>query len=145
MKSFVPAAALVLAGTLLVACSGDERLTEAEFLEQGNKICATGGEKIQAAAEAAFSDVAEGATPDPAQLDRFYDDFVPAVEEQIDGLDALVPPEDMESDVDEMLDFARSSLDTVKNEGSQIFLTAQDPFAEANEKAGEIGLTECAG
>lgn len=63
---------------------------------------------------------------------------------ELDALGDLNPPEDLEADVDSLLQVAQSSLNEVKDGGPQVLLTEQDPFAEANRLAGEVGLTACA-
>jgi hypothetical protein len=131
-------------GFVLVSCGGGDRLTREEFLSQGNAICSQGNARIEAAAEETFGGLSQDERPSDEQLQGFYDTLVPEIQGQLDALGDLNPPEDLEADVDNLLQVAQSSLDEIKDGGPQILLSGQDPFAEANRLATEVGLTACA-
>lgn len=142
----VTAIATVSALLLLGAGCGDDedRLSTEEFLEQGNAICEEGNEALDAAAEAIFGDE----EPDVEAARAFFeDDVIPNVQGQIDDLRDLNPPEDLEDAVDELLDDGEAALDTlaatVEADPESIF-SGEDPFADVNAQAEEIGLTACA-
>lgn len=119
------------------------RLTEAEFLEQGNAICAEGNAAIDAGAEALGTD----GPPDAATLTAFFTDTIlPSVQGQLDGLRALSPPEELEADIDALLEDADAALDDMRQQiedDAEAFLDAPDPFEEVNARAVELGLTAC--
>jgi hypothetical protein len=142
------AAVLLSALALLAgACGGDEkRLSEAEFLKQGNAICKAGNDKIDAAAAKEFPNQNE--RPDLAKFKTFANEtLIPSVRQQIDDLDDLKPPKDLQDDMDQLLSDARDALDKVKeevNNDTAAFLDNEsDPFADVNKKATDIGLTVC--
>jgi len=138
MLALLATVALVGAG-----CGGDdeeaEALTKAEFIEQGNAICAEGNKEIEAAAQE-FPD-----EPSESEVETFASDtLVPNIQEQIDGLRDLGPPEGDEDTVEEITSSAQEALDQV-DEDPQLLLSSDDPFNEANDLAEEYGLEECAG
>src|SRR5687768_9250452 len=97
-------AALLLAVTV-AACGGDdddggggEALSEAEFVEQANKICADGEAELD-------EQQPDSENPSPEEIEEYIDDvLVPNVQEQLDAIGELNPPEDMQADVDAMLE-----------------------------------------
>jgi hypothetical protein len=134
--------ACALAATAAIGCGGsdDDSLTKAEFLKQGNAICAKGNKEIDKAANKTFE---KGQQPTKAQITKFAEDtLIPSVEEQIDGLRDLSPPSADEDKVNAILDEAESALDETKDDPS-IFAANKDPFKKANQLANQYGLTEC--
>ena len=162
-RLLIPFAILAALGAIAVAgCGGDDEttadvttgasgasgvtgaaLTEDEFLEQGNAICAAGSKELDAQAQEVFG----GQQPSPAELEQFVGDIlVPSIQGQIDGVRALVPPDDIADDVTAFLDEAESALGEIEDEPSLAAASnAESPFAEANRMAEDLGLTECAG
>ena len=145
----VAAAAIAFAG-----CGGDDdepttaesataALTEEEFVTQANEICATGAAEIDQAAEELFGNE----QPTDEQVEQFATDVVvPGIEAQIDGVEALVPPEDIAGQVDTFIADARAALAEVAADPSLILAgdTPEDPFADVNAQAEALGLPECA-
>jgi len=140
-------AAFLVIGALVVAgCGGDDdtsattaSLSKEEFLAQGNAICAEGNKTIEAAGE----DL--GQQPSQADFEAFVNDsLAPAVQGQIDGINALGAPEGDEEQVTAITDAAQEGVDEIKADPGAI-TGNQDPFEEANKLAGEYGLTECSG
>jgi hypothetical protein len=130
----------------LVACGDDDdALSEEEFLEQGNEICAEGSEALDALAERVFEEDEE---PTPDQVSEFADEFEDNIDEQIDDLADLNPPEELADDVDAVLEDARGVLDEfvqdLREDPEAVFSAEEDPFADINAQLEEIGLTECA-
>jgi hypothetical protein len=126
----------------LVACDGgEERLTEEEFISQANEACTEGNEEIQ---EAAGEIGASGQQPSEDQLEEFVGTIVDAIQGQIDDIEELNPPEDLEQDVDAMVEELQSSLDDLEGQGAAALQSQENPFADANEMAGDLGLTVCA-
>ncbi len=141
MRRFVQLVAmLAVSGLILAACGGDDdALSEEEFLEQGNAICAAGNERLEEAG-AGFS----GEQPSPEELEAFLEILIDDVRGQLDDIEALSPPEELEEDVDELIESARGTIAEVEDAGPDALLSPEDPFAEENAMADEIGLTECA-
>jgi hypothetical protein len=131
-----------------VACSDDEeRLSEDEFLEQGNAICKEGNDAL----DAAFEELEVGPDGQPSQdavVALFEDTLIPNVSDQVEQLDELNPPEELEDDVDALVDDAEAAIaeiDEMIADDPEAFFEGEDPFEAVNEQAGELGLTECAG
>jgi hypothetical protein len=120
---------------------GGEPLSKDEFLSQANAVCETGTKAIDQAADQVFT----GRNPTDAQLQRFADLAVPAVQAQIDGIKALTPPEGDQDEVEAILDAAQKANDEVDANPSLLAAgnEGEDPYAEANERAADYGLTEC--
>ena len=140
----------ILLGAMLVvaACGSDSKaLSKEDFLKQGNDICKKGNETIDAASKKAFPD--QTAQPDPEALKKFFNDTVfPNVKKQIEDIDALKPPKDLEADVDKLVKDAKDTLtklqDQVNKDPQSLFSSSEDPFTEVNKQATKIGLTTCA-
>lgn len=141
--------AAVAAALAIAACGGDDEesgdapeatttpaLTEVEFLEEGNAICAAANEEIEAAERKIASE-------DEA-IAFFEETLVPNVQGQLDDLGELQAPPELEADVEALLADAQTALDEVQAD-PQSLLSGGDPFADANQQATEIGLEECAG
>ena len=121
-------------------CGGDDALTEEEFLSQGNEICAAGSEQIDSAAEESFG---PGEQPSAEDQEAFIaGTVVPATQDQIDELGELEPPEELADQVEGLLGDAQSALDEFAED--PVTEAEEDPFADVNARAAEIGLTECA-
>jgi hypothetical protein len=140
-------AVVALSCVVLAACNGGggDRLTEEEFVEQANQICSEGNDRLDALAEELFADLGPGDAPSGEDLEEYFDTIVDDVQGQLDDIGDLNPPEELEDDVDALLSEAQSSLDDFKEQGSEALLSDDDPFAESNQMADDIGLTECGG
>jgi hypothetical protein len=134
---------ITVSGLVLASCGG-QRLSREEFLQQGNQICSEGNARLDAAAEETFGDLTQDEKPSTEQLASFHTTLVSDVQGQIDDIAELKPPEELEADVDNLLQRAQGALDQVEQAGPQALLSEEDPFAEVNRLAGDIGLTECA-
>ena len=137
----------LLGVALLAGCGGGDdssstatALTKAEFLKQGNAICAKGNKATDQLVNQTFT---QGKKPTEAQLEKFTSQAAPIVQQQIDGLRALGAPTGGEQQVNQILDDAQSALDMVKQDPS-LFLKG-DPFKKANQEAKAYGLSACAG
>ncbi|MGH9085464.1 MAG: hypothetical protein ACRDYW_08425 [Acidimicrobiales bacterium] len=150
MRSNGAIAVLFALGAVVTGCSDDEdALTEEEFVEQGNAICEAGNERLNAAFEDAFADLGPDEQPDADEVTALIEDvLIPSVQEQVDDLGELEPPDDLSADVEQMLDDAQGALDRLEEQvqdDPEAFLEQEeDPFADANAQANEIGLTACA-
>ena len=140
--------ALLFAIAALIAGCGDDddsgdsgdsgrsgSLTKAEYLEQGNAICAQYNEQLDQ-----LFPQAPGA-PGSDSFNTFSEEkIIPILETQISEAEALPAPEGDEEEVDAIFTAANEGLDNVREDPSAI---AGDAFAEANELANAYGLTEC--
>jgi hypothetical protein len=139
-------AILCVGAWVLAGCGDDEALSEQEFLEQGNTICAAGNERLDAAFEGL--DLEEGEEPSAEQMEALLlDVFLPDVQSQIDDVRALEPPDELADEVEQFLDDAQATLDDLEQQAADdpsVLFSDEDPFADVNAQAQAIGLTECA-
>lgn len=136
----VALAVAALGGSVLTGCGGDKPLSKAEFIKQGNAICAKGAKKIETAAKKAFSTKSQ---PTKQQIADFAEDEAfPAVETELFDLRDLTPPKGDKDKVEKLLDTAEAALKKAKDDPSTI--TARDPFDETNKLFSDYGLKTCA-
>ena len=144
--------AAVLVGLVLLvgACSssGGSALSKDDFLKQGNGICDAGNKEIDAAAQKAFGSSTE--QPDPAVIKAFLKEtLIPSITRQVDGLDKLKAPKDLEAGLDKVVKDARAALEKMKTQAdsdpASVFAGESDPFADVNKQAKALGLTSCGG
>lgn len=133
----------VLLPTLFLAGCGDDDagLTAAEFREQANAICAQGNQDIGEAAGPVFGN--ESATPD--DLQSALDAIVSISNRQLDDIEALAAPADLEDDVAALVTEGRSATDTAEAQGLGFFESEDDPWARTGELAAGLGLDACSG
>jgi hypothetical protein len=147
MLSGVVAIAVIAAGC--GSSSGDSSsasLTKAEFLKQGNAICAKGNDEIEARFEAFGKEhhLSQSKQLTEAELAEASETIlIPTVRKQVDGIRALGAPSGEEQEVEKVLDAADEALE--KAEENPKLLAAQNagPFARANKLAREYGLVKC--
>ena len=139
------AALAILSAATLAACGGGDRLSEDEFREQANGICAEYNEKI--------ADL--GNPTSPEDIPEYVERGIPIIEEGIAELRELNPPEEMEADFDRMLDetektipAARQLSEAAADQDAEAVQEAisqgQESDAETDRIATELGLDECA-
>ncbi len=128
---------LVLAG----CGEDDQRLTAAEFRDQANAICAQGSQDIGEAAGSVFGSEA----PAPEDLQSALDAIVSISNRQLDDVEALAAPSDLEDDVADFVAEGRSATDTAEAQGLAFFETDDDPWARTGELATGLGLDACSG
>ena len=133
------AAVLAIAG-----CGGGEQLTEAELREQGNAICARYEKRID-----------ELPVPSSVeQIPAYVGKAAPIVEDEIEALKELDPPEEDQETFDQMIAEAEKTLAAGKSlsdaaeKGDDVAVEeALNQGNVASEKADEharsLGLTEC--
>jgi hypothetical protein len=144
-------AVMVAVGALLAGCGDDEEaLTEEELVEQANAICEEGNERLDTAFEEAFADLGPDEEPDADQVAALIEDtLIPSVQTQIDELGDLEPPDELADAYEQLLDDAQQALDDleeqVQDDPESLLQQEEDPFAEVNAQAEELGLTACAG
>ncbi|MEJ7892717.1 MAG: hypothetical protein WKF94_08750 [Solirubrobacteraceae bacterium] len=137
------AIAAAVAGLGVAGCGGDDKaLTKAEFVKQGNAICAKGNAELETEEEEL---IADGKAPDREELIAFFEDEVlPNVQGQIDDLAELTPPEADQGEVDELIASAQEAIDKSEGDMEAVVASDENPFDDADEKAGAYGLAECA-
>ena len=143
---------LVAVGAALVAsgCGGDDdedsttaALSKQEFIKQADQVCAKGDKEIEQAAGDVFGG---GQQPARQEQERFITKTViPNVQQQVDDVRALTPPEGDEKEVAAILDSAQEGSDTVEKDPSVLTGGGKDPFAESDRLASDYGLKQCGG
>ncbi len=134
----------LLAAVTLAGCGDDggERLTKAGFLARGNAICERTQDRVDDAADQAFTE--PGNIPTAEQVQSFVDDtLVPALEEELDELEDLRPPEDDESLVEEIIAAGRTGVEEISNRGELILNRERSPLNRYENMAQNYGLTQC--
>jgi hypothetical protein len=121
-------------------------LTKAEFVKQGNAICAKGNKEIEEGFEefAKENNLPKNKRPSQAQLAEAVEEVVlPAVNEQVESIRALGLPKEGGKEADEVLAAAEQGIEKGEEDPARLASEKNDPFAEANKKAREFGLTKC--
>jgi hypothetical protein len=133
------AAAFVAAG-----CGGEGRLSQADFQEQGNAICAKYDRQIE--------DI--GTPTSVEEVPAYVDKALPIVERQIDDMKELNPPEDDQETFDDMIAEAEKTVEAGRNLGEAAEANDQAAIEKAlnegnaasdraDEHATDLGLTDC--
>jgi hypothetical protein len=135
---------LGLSGALLgVAGCGDDDgaklLSQEEFVEQANEICAAANQRTGAIA----ADIGPDSTAE--ELDAVVTAIADDSERLISDLRALRPPTEVSDELTAALDQAETDLQELRDLGGAVFSQATDPFNETNSMMDRLGLTACAG
>ena len=146
LKAILALTCALAIGVIAAGCGGGDdedstttaEITQADFVAQGNQICAQANAEIDQAGQQL------GDSVDEATLESFASDtVVPNVQGQIDDIKALGAPDGQQAQIDAMLAAAQSGVDALTADPSQI--KDDTLFDDANAKADAIGLTECSG
>jgi hypothetical protein len=119
-------------------------LSEDEFIAEADAICEAGDAEIDAAARDFFP---EGGSPGIAEEKAFaLEVLLPSIQEQLDQIRGLTPPEGSEDDVAAFLDTAQETVDELEEDPTPLTGggSGGDPFAEAERLATQLGLQVCA-
>lgn len=132
----------VVAAVSLAGCGGGgDALSKAQFVEQGNKICERSQQRITEGAERKFT--VEGEIPSAQQITDFANETVdPALEEQLDGLRELTPPQDDRERVEDILNAGQTGLEEVRRDPTSL-IGERNPLENYNELASGYGLDKC--
>jgi len=114
----------------------------AALIAEADAICAEGDEEIDAAARETFAN----GEPSAAEQEAFVEDtVVPSIQDQLDQLSELDPPEADADEFQSIIDGAQSALDEIEANPESLGGGPDDPFADVNAQAQEFGLTKCGG
>jgi hypothetical protein len=133
--------------TVGAGCGGDggDRLSREELVSEADAICAEYEAELGALAE-----------PESlADFERLVQDAKPIVENGIESLQALNPPEDLEDEFEEWIsrneenvaaieDLQEAVADRDEQRIQEIVRQIDENEQEADELAAEIGLEDCA-
>lgn len=137
-----PLAALAVTFALtvsLAACGGDSGLTKEELISQGDAICQTGKDKVNAAV-AKFTKV----DPNANEVIEFIKlKLVPAYETELAELKALEPDSDAKDDWNQMITKVDQGVQKIKADPSVAISGETSPMAEASQAARDFGMKVC--
>jgi hypothetical protein len=121
-------------------------LTKAEFIKQANKICKQQDDKIERASQQFFADAPNDQEPPPDEVAEFGKQTVfPAIQDEIDRVEALGAPAGDEEEVKKMLDAAKSGLAELEQNPDQLEKGGvASAFEEYQKLASAYGLDQCA-
>lgn len=138
---FLPTVALAF-GLAVTGCGGSDEapaISHDDFVTQANEICADASAELQEAG----ADLTD--TSSEEDLIAFIEDTaIPNFQGQHDDIEDLGAPEGDEDDVDALLTALQDGIDAVSDDPSAFIVEGADPFADANEAATELDLTDCA-
>lgn len=116
---------------------GEAALSKAEFLLDANAICATAGDVDPGRAL--------GRHPSPTEIARFVRGVVvPTIQDEVDGIRALIPPQGDEEEISAILDSAQAAIDEVQAHPGAVN-ARPNPFRESTRLAHAYGLDACGG
>ncbi len=124
-------------------------LTKAEFIKQGDAICAKANKENEAEFEefAKEHNLNENKEPSKAVQEEIVTGiFAPSISGQLEDIRALGAPEGEEEQVDEILETVEGEVEEVEEEPTVLFEAEEEgtsPFAEGNKMASEYGFKVC--
>jgi len=121
-------------------------LSKAEFLAQGNEVCAK-GEKAQESGVNAYVEEhgLENKNPSAAQEAAMVENIIaPNIKGQINGVKALAEPASLEGQVEEAVELAEKGVEEIEAEPAMAVGNKGNPFAAAGKVLHSMGLTQCA-
>lgn len=142
MVSRAVAALVVVLAVVAGGCTDDAEpaMTKAEYLDQGNEICADASDALDDAAEEAGLAQADAA----GQVSFIQTEVVPSVRRQIADLRELGFPPGDEEELDDLYDDAEDTLIVLaRDPASLLRIEGESPFAAINMRLADYGLEDC--
>jgi hypothetical protein len=145
--------ALVVAGGLVLgACGGDDdnsgsatpttatptTLTAAGLRKQASSVC----DSFDADIGAVFGSLPDKPTHDQAQ--EAAGRLAQLIGREVDSLATLSPPAELANKYDAMVSAARKGVAAIETQGAAFFESNDNPLADAERLADELGITACA-
>jgi hypothetical protein len=129
---------------LLAGCGGDDRLSSEEFVSEAEALCEEFDQRVNEVDEPQDAD----------DVERYVNEVRPVVEEGLNDLRALQPPEEFEEQWDELMaanDAGLEALDDLAQAGAngdearvqEIIEDASRRDEESDRIAQELGLQKC--
>jgi hypothetical protein len=116
----------------------------AALIKEADAICKAGDDEIDAAAQELYGDQ----QPSQADQEKFIEDtVVPNIQDQLDQLAQLDPPEADAEEFQGIIDDAQAALDEIANDPAAYIESegADSPFEDVNQRAQAFGLSSCGG
>ena len=124
-------------------------LTKAEFIKQGDAICAKGNKESEAEFEEFGEEngLSENKEPSKAVQEELVTSIVlPSVSGQLEDIRALGAPSGEEEQVDEIIETVEGEVEEAEAEPALFFEAEEEgksPFVEGNKMAREYGFKVC--
>jgi len=124
-------------------------LTKAEFIKQGDAICAKAEKENEAEFEefAKENGLSENKEPSKAVQEELATSILlPSVSGQLEDIRALGAPSGEEEQVDEIIETVEGEVEEAEEEPTVLFEAEEEgksPFAAGNKMAREYGFTVC--
>ena len=139
---------LALASLLGAGCGDDGggELSAEEVADEANEICDEGDEQLDEAAAEILGDGEE--LPSDDAIRSFADEFQESIVGQMDDIDALDGPDEVDAELDDILEEARTVAidlaDQMRDDPAALFADqGEDPFAATYERLEALGITAC--
>ncbi|HET9153986.1 MAG TPA: hypothetical protein VFN85_07715 [Solirubrobacterales bacterium] len=147
-------AAVAVLAILVAGCGGGSdsssteastsSLTKAEFVKEGNAICAKGSKEINEGFEQFVEENGlskKKAPPKAVQEEAVETVLIPRIRKEVESIRALGPPDE---EAEAVLDAAEAALEKGEEEPIQFLKEeSEGPFAKANKLSREYGLVKC--
>jgi hypothetical protein len=121
-------------------------LRKAQFVKQGNAICAKASKELNGEVQKFFKEngVAENERPTSAELTEVAEELVtPIIGQEIEEIRELGAPDGEEKQVDKILSAAEEGVEKGEKNPDSLLEENGGPFAKANELAIDYGLNVC--
>jgi hypothetical protein len=121
-------------------------LTKAQFLKQGNAICAKANEEVGKEFEefAKENKLSEGKEPTEELLAEAVEEILlPSVTQQVEEIRELGVPAGEEKQVDKILTAAEEGIEEAEDEPASAAAQTGGPFDDADKLATAYGLKRC--
>lgn len=149
-RFFVLAGVALLIAAFAAGCGGDDDSTasadeRADFIAQGDQICAETGERINEAVKERFG---EGGGAGDQQVIKLYKEVtIPQLEKTFEQLEDLTPPAGDEDEIDEILAAADEALSEANDDPKNLAkpIGQGNPFEETNQLLQDYGFEVCGG
>lgn len=147
-----PATALIAVFCIAVAamvggCGGsdDDTIAKAEYVKQGNAICAKAVADRNVAVQAAVKKEEAGpGKPDEAFSEELVIDVaLPPLTQMTDELAALSDPDPGADEAAAIVGSFETGIEEVEDDPARVVKGTVDPFKDAKEQAAKFGLKAC--
>jgi hypothetical protein len=146
-----------VAGVVVFAfagCGGDDddsssgTVSEAEFQEQADELCRKFEGEVDAKTEEFSQSLDENSTPEEIG-ELFIDEILPLFREQVDQLQDLPTPDQNAQEYEDLFNDLEDAADDLeqmaKDDPEALFTGDEDPFADLDQRAQDLGLDDCGG
>jgi hypothetical protein len=134
-------AVTIVAVLALSAIAAAAPLSKKEWLKQGNAVCKSVNDGVEAAAGSAFAGLGKKDKPTDAQFAAFAAAAIPVFKDGVAKIDALEEPTSLTAGVTK---FTTAVSDVVAKVEADPTILSGDPFKKVDKIARKIGLKTCA-